>query len=245
MEIEQVQSERCPEAPLGRVYEYDFRYETPNGFEFGTCKSVVPTYDSESKSLGWYDFTRLQSEVLTIFYPQTSPGTSDSFHGLNNTVIDFEALQQYQSEACSGSLQLSVPLVFDSLNEFAPFGSLIPQWVESVSECLGPRNDAVLRHVNRRSLLMAGVEYLISRGEEERQQVSAKEHVTHFQFLTLAREHSYVKLFRSGLIELKRFCRRICRKISHLHGICSRGWQRSLLLLRVCPLSENTFVAAN
>jgi hypothetical protein len=211
--------------------EPTFLYETKSGFAFETSGQVIPIFDREAGSIGWYDFgfsSQCDSSIDKLYLPEPAmplDGPSESYcqsevHFLEN----FHRVPQENMPTISVSNDeiSDATISFGSTTCFY-VGTVVQDQIQWSRLCFNQRENLLIEHRTDGSPLLAGKEYLVSRSEQERTEASAADHVTHLESLTLSRENSGTKKFSMKVRELISFAPRTCSEYMGL----SCGWLTS------------------
>jgi hypothetical protein len=222
------------EFKLKRVY----RYETESGFAIESHNGVLPVFNADDKSVDWYEFpptslTDIYSSPVALQKLQLLAFAQDADAGVTTAMSG----QLYTNFAIALHNWMTAPLPFDpdsSLSNFHIWVSVDDLILDSrrgLGKC--ERRIVDQRHIC--ALLMAGQVYLVSQDEQERTEKSAKDHVTHLEFLTLSRDHSDSNLFSAAIHKLHRFAWRVLRKCISSSFRVSNCLARATRFGQLCP----------
>jgi hypothetical protein len=214
-----------------------FRYETSSGFVIEMPNSVLPVYDAENASVNWYDL-----ELSSLDEHYSSPHLEQMFRqwylddGARTIIRSVVEDWGSGDEVKRRWLSLTSSRYLDPIPDSTYFcvGNIVEDRIEFSRRCLGKFVNQIIGHNPGQCVLMAGAEYLISASERETTEGTARDHTSHFEFVTLSREHSSPDLFSTAIQKAKRFGWRKWFQLS-LSNRAAISWPRFVDLVPLCP----------
>ncbi len=213
-----------------------YRYETSSGFVIEMPNSVLPVFDAQSASVEWHDF---EASSLDFY---ASPHLEQVFQkwyldeAARAIVASATERRWFGDEANTIYVNQTISQIFDRVSGSAQFyiGTAVETLVQFSRPCFGKFVNQIIGHNPGQCVLMAGAEYLISASERETTEGTARDHTSHFEFVTLSREHSSPNLFSTAIQKAKRFGWRIWFQLGFSNRVSS-FWSRFARLGPLCP----------
>jgi hypothetical protein len=211
-----------------------FRYETGSGFAFETLNGVLPVFNPYDSRVTWYDFESRASDDL---YFSRWLQRAILNERVKSIVDSATAAVRQENEANTNWLGLTAFPSLEPPTCASTFyvGTVVGDQIQFSLQCFGTYVGCVVEHNPGHAVLLAGGQYLVSRSERERTEASARDHSTHLEYLTLAREHSNQNFFSTLDHKLKEFGWRTWLRDLGLSNGASKVWSLFTSALPPCP----------
>jgi hypothetical protein len=200
---------------------HTFQYRTDSGFAFETFNKVLPVFNAEEQSVGWYNFEPSSPWDLYSLPKQElqSPYLGETGEGewIGHSAIAFLADPEPVAIA-----DFFIDSRFD-------VRAAVEGWIRSARQCFERLEKRLVDHNPVRLLLMAGRKYLVSRTQRERTEAAADDHTTHLELLTLSRDHSGQTSFSAVFRGLREFGWRLWSQLIYRNSssIFCTPWSRT------------------
>ena len=190
--------------PRGRV----FQYATASGFAVETLNPVLPIFNADDKSVDWFDLS-VPSLNNLYFSPYLDPLFRNSYLDKSGVTVlaPVATARSCSDEANTNRVDFTSTQWFDPFESYPSFyiGTTVEEGIQLSRQCLGASESRIIDHKPSRCVLMAGAEYLVSVAQRETTEASARDHVSHLEFVMLSRDHSNPNVFSTLGQRLKAF----------------------------------------
>jgi len=196
-----------------------FHYVSDSGFVVETPDCTVPVFNPDNAAIYWHDFNSsvdfvkpgATCELISVDYaPVTLTYPTSPFLQHTPQTLYFGKFSQSVADAGTTAVQwfgddaAAWAALRDSYNPLSDFylTSSVEELNQLATSCFGTYKREVVDYVPK-------LPVLISASDKERIELEAKDHTTHFESMTLSREHSSADLFSTVANGLNKYGWRI------------------------------------